>query len=48
MKKLATVLFALLLVGGIVAPVTSYFHHSPSNAVADAPNPPNQQPPGLA
>ncbi len=40
MKKLATVLFALLLVGGIVAPVTSYVHHSLSNKVAEAPNPP--------
>ena len=40
MRRLATVLFALLLIGGIVAPVTSYFHHSLSNNIAIAPVPP--------
>jgi len=46
MKKLATVLFALLLVGGIVAPAASYFHHSSSRTIAIEPNPP--VPPGPA
>ncbi len=40
MKKLATVLFALLLAGGILIPVTTYVHHSSSNKVAEYPIPP--------
>ena len=40
MKKLATVVFALLLAGGILAPVTGYVNHSSSNKIADNPNPP--------
>jgi len=45
MKKLATVLFALLLLGSIVAPVTSYFHNSSNNKFAIMPVPP--VPPGV-
>jgi hypothetical protein len=44
MKKLATVLLALLFAAGIVTPVTSYFQHPSGNKVADAPNPPTQPP----
>ena len=40
MKRLATVLFALLLIGGIVTPVTTYVHHSLSNKLAWMPVPP--------
>ena len=47
MKKLATVLFALLLVGGILTPVTTYVHHSSSDKVAFV-NPVPPVPPGAA